>query len=180
VRYRLGDMIRVTELKNEKLGIALPQIVFERRCDDLIDLGFMRLTERVLWQAIDRTGIPCKGWTARKEFEVRASGKTAVLHLYIELSNGTLLNEDTLANAVYEEIKKVDDGLYVYEDLESLEKLIDFKPIRIMLLPSGVFDSYKAYRKAEGASSTHQRPPHINPPDNILSLLGAKLKAPFN
>ncbi len=180
VRYRLGDMIRVTALKNDKLGIALPQIVFERRCDDLIDLGFMRLTERVLWQAIDRTGIPCKGWTARKEFEVREVGRTPVLYLYIELKNGTTIDEKALANALYEEIKKVDDGLYVYEDIESLENLIDFKPIKIILLPSGVFDGYKEHRKAEGASASHQRPPHINPPDNILSLLGAKVKAPFN
>jgi hypothetical protein len=58
VRYRIGDMIRITELKNDRLSIRLPQIAFERRADDLIDLGFMRLTERVIWQAIENTGIP--------------------------------------------------------------------------------------------------------------------------
>ncbi|GAI02544.1 unnamed protein product, partial [marine sediment metagenome] len=41
VRYRVGDMIRITALRNEKLNIDIPQMVFERRADDLIDLGFM-------------------------------------------------------------------------------------------------------------------------------------------
>ena len=48
VRYRVGDMIRITALRNEKLNIDIPQMVFERRADDLIDLGFMRLTEKVI------------------------------------------------------------------------------------------------------------------------------------
>ena len=66
VRYRIGDMIKITSLQNDNLGINLPQMIFERRADDLIDLGFVRLTERIIWQALENSGLPYVGWTARK------------------------------------------------------------------------------------------------------------------
>jgi hypothetical protein len=169
VRYRVGDMIKITALRNEKLGIDIPQMAFERRADDLIDLGFMRLTERVIWQAIENTKIPYRDWTARKEV-----GETAKLHLYLELDDTHVTTEQDVATAVYEQIKELDDGLYVYDDLSSLEKLIEFKPIEVTLLPQGVFDKYKDKRQAEGATLAHLKPPHINPPDKILSLLVAR------
>ena len=168
VRYRLGDMIRITALKNEKLGINLPQVVFERRADDLIDLGLIRLTERVIWQALENTGIPYAGWTARKEI----TQKKAALHLYVELKAGVEISETEFASAIYEHIKKIDDGLYVYRDIESLENLIDFKPIKVTVLPYGVFSDYKVRRQSEGTSLAHLKPPHINPSDKVLLQLG--------
>ena len=172
VRYRVGDMIRITALRNEKLNIDIPQMVFERRADDLIDLGFMRLTERVIWQAIENTKIPYRDWTARKEV-----GETAKLHLYLELDDNYIATEEDVAIAVYEQIKKLEDGLYIYKDLASLEKLIGFKPIEVTLLPTGVFTNYKNQRQAEGAELVHLKPPHINPSDKVLSLLEAKTGA---
>ena len=83
VRYRMGELIRITALRNQSLGIELPQIAFDRRGDDLIDLGFMRLTEKVIGQALENTGIPYKGWTARKE-----TFDGPRLRLYIELQSG--------------------------------------------------------------------------------------------
>ncbi len=169
VRYRVGDMIRITALRNEKLNIDIPQMVFERRADDLIDLGFMRLTERVIWQAIENAKIPYRGWTARKEV-----GETAKLHLYLELDDNYIAVEEDVAIAVYEQIKKLEDGLYIYQDLANLERLIGFKPIEVTLLPTGVFTNYKNQRQAEGTELVHLKPPHINPSDKVLSLLGAK------
>ena len=47
VRYRLGDLIKIIALGNEKAGIRIPQMIFHSRADDIIDLGgFARLTER--------------------------------------------------------------------------------------------------------------------------------------
>jgi hypothetical protein len=172
VRYRLGDMIRITALRNEKLGINLPQMMFERRADDLIDLGFIRLTERVIWQAVENTGIPYVGWTARKEID----HKKSVLHLYTELKDGCEVSEEDFASAIYQQIKQVEDGLYVYKDIESLEKLIDFKPIKVTILPHGVFSDYKLRRQLEGTSLVHLRPPHVNPSDNILTQLGISIE----
>jgi hypothetical protein len=166
VRYRIGDIVRITSLRNEKLGINLPQMTFERRADDLIDLGFMRLTERVIWQSIENTGIPYIGWTAHKEID-----ENSRLHLYLELDENYITSTDKVASAIYEQIKKIDDGLYVYKDLPSLEKLIDFKPIEVTLLPKGVFSNYKNLMKLQGADFSHQKPPHINPSERIISML---------
>jgi phenylacetate-coenzyme A ligase PaaK-like adenylate-forming protein len=172
VRYRLGDMIKITALRNEKMGVNTPQMTFERRADDLIDLGFMRLTERVIWQSIENTGIPYRDWTARKEVE-----RTPKLHLYLELKNGVTASETDVAAAVYRQIKQIDDGLYIYKELESLENLIGFQPIEVTLLPKGAFSNYKARRQAEGADIAHLKPPHINPPDSVLSQLETRGKA---
>jgi len=40
------------------------------------------------------------------------------------------------------------------------------------LLPQGAFSSYMAQWQAEGADLGHLKPPHINPSDEMLSLLG--------
>jgi len=170
VRYRLGDMIKITVLRNENLNINIPQMVFESRADDLIDLGFMRLTERVIWQAIENTKIPYRDWTAHKE-----TGETPKLHLYLELDDNYITSEEDVAAAVYKQIKNLDDGLYIYKDLASLEGLIGFKPIEVTLLPTGVFANYKNQRQAEGSDLAGLKPPHINPSDKVLSLLGAQM-----
>jgi hypothetical protein len=165
-RYRPGDMIRITARRNEKLGIDIPQMMFERRADDLIDLGLMRLTERIVWKAIENTGVPYVDWTARKEW----IGYRPVLRLYLELREGVIVNRDTVALDVYEQIKRLDDG-FIHGDLESLERLLNFKPIEVDLLPPGAFASYTARRRAEGADLGHLKPPHINPSEAVLSLL---------
>ena len=167
VRYRIGDMVRITGLQNDNLKIHLPQMAFERRADDLIDLGFMRLTERVIWQAIENAEIPYKDWTAHKEYDGNAR-----LHMYIELQEDGNISEDRIAEELYKQIKHMDDGLYVYQDLTSLEELIDFRPIKITRLPVGAFSNYKRMSVAEGKGLAHLKPPHINPSEKVLSMLG--------
>ena len=169
VRYRTGDMVKVTSLNNQKLGIKLPQIIFDRRADDLINLEFMRLTEKVIWQAIEDTKIPYRDWVACKEL-----GETPRLHLYVELNNGHISSEEEIAKSIYDQLKKNRDGLFIYRDLESLESLINFKPIRVTLLPQGAFSYFKEQRKAEGAELSQLKPRHINPSDKALTLLLSK------
>jgi hypothetical protein len=167
VRYRLGELIRITGLRNTELGIDIPQMVFERRADDLIDLGFMRLTERVIGQALENARVPYHGWMAHKEIAVNPR-----LRLYIEMQNNYTGSAKEIAGTVYEEIKKLDDGLYVYKDLASLETLIDFDPIEVTLLEEGTFTSYKEFKRNQGADLTELKPPHINPSEEILAQLG--------
>ncbi len=169
VRYRLGDMVRITSLRNEKLNIDIPQMVFERRADDLIDLGFMRLTEKVIWKSLENSGIPYRDWTAHKEV-----GEVPRLHLYIELADNHPATEEEIAARVFEEIQKVDDGLYVYKDLPLLANLIGFKPIKVTVLRAGIFARYKAQRQSEGADLAHLKPPHINPSGKVLASLGVQ------
>jgi len=172
VRYRIGDMVRITALRNEQLGIDIPQMVFERRADDLIDLGPIRLTEKVIWQAIESTHIPYADWTARKEI----IGEKAVLRLFFELKDKYVASEKGVATAVYEQLKRMDNG-FIHKDLANIERLLDFKPIEVTLLAEGAFANYLAQRQAEGADLAHLKPPHINPSEKELSLLGAKVEA---
>jgi len=173
VRYRVGDMVRITALRNEKLGIDIPQMVFERRADDLIDLGPIRLTEKVIWQAIENTTIPYTDWTARKEI-IRESG---ALHLYLELKGTYVASERDIAAALYQQLKRMDTG-FVHKDLASMERLLDFKPIEVTLLAEGAFANYIAQRQAEGADLAHLKPPHVNPSEKELSWLGVEAVPP--
>ena len=166
-------MIKIASLRNENSGVNIPQMLFERRADDLIDLGPMRLTERVIWQAIENTTIPYKDWTARKEI----IGDNTFLHLFIELKNNYIASEKGIATAIYEEIKKLDDGGITHSDLPHLERLLSLKLLNVTLLQEGAFANYAAQRQSEGADLAHLKPPHINAPDEVLALLGAKVKA---
>ncbi len=48
--------------------------------------------------------------------------------------------------------------------------MMEFK-VRVTYLPKGTFDNYTALRQAQGADLAHIKPPHINPPDSVLSAL---------
>ena len=170
-RYRIGDMVRITSLRNEKLNIALPQMVFERRADELIDItGLGHLTEKLIWQAIENTGIPYTDWTACKE----AIEDKPALHIYIEPKDNYITSEKVIA-AVYDELIKLDSVYHynIYIAYGDPEAVLGLRPIKVTLLPQGAFSSYIAQRQAEGAVLGHLKPPHINPSDEVLSLLGA-------
>ena len=171
-RYRPGDMIRITSLRNENLNIDTPQMVFERRADELIDItGFGHLTEKLIWEAIENTGIPYVNWTARKEMV----GDKPMLHLYVELKGNYIASEKSVAAAIYDQLIKLDSVHHynIYIAYGDPENVLGLKPVQVTLLPQGAFSSYMAQRQAEGADLGHLKPPHIKPSDKVLSLLGA-------
>jgi len=171
VRYRPGDMIRITSLRNEKLGIATPQMVFERRADDLLDFVVIRLTEKTIWQAIENSGVAYEDWTAYKE-----AGEPA-LNLFIELKDGYQASEAEVTGAVYKEIMESGGDTYTTSAAhDDLADMINFR-VAVTLLPRGAFASYMSRRQAEGADLAHLKPPHINPSEKVLSLLLARPKA---
>jgi hypothetical protein len=161
IRYKLGHLVKITSLRNEKLNIETPQMVFLSRVDDQIDIaGFTRLSEKTIWQAIERTGVAYVDWTARKEVKDKP-----ILNLYVELkNNGHATNED-IAVLIHEELKKLDTP---YAELESFTGL---RPLEVTLLPENAFLSYKLRQQAAGAGLEHLRPPHINPSDNTIAFL---------
>jgi hypothetical protein len=172
-RYRLGDLVRVVSLKDEKANINVPQIVFERRGDELIDItGFGRLTEKIIWQAIENTGIPYADWTARKE----VINDKPMLHIFIELKDNYIASEIGVATAVYNELLKLDEqyNFNIYGAYGDPETVLGLKPVTATLLPAGAFARYIAKRQAEGAPLGHLKPVHINPSDKALALLGSK------
>ncbi len=161
VRYKLGDMIRITSLRNEKLDIDIPQMAFHARVDDMIDIaGFTRLTERVIWQAIEDTGLPYKDWTVRKELSDKP-----ILHLYLELKEDGYITPDEVGAAVHEQLTRLDPP---YADLESF---IGLRPLEVTLLPQNAFHGYMLRQQAAGADLAHLKPPHINPSDGMIDCL---------
>jgi hypothetical protein len=169
-RYRIGDMVRITSLRNEKLGIDIPQMVFERRADELIittALGY--ITEKVIWKAIENTGTSYVDWTARKE---TIDGKPT-LHIYMELKDNYIAEEENVAAAVREEFRKL-ERVYHYNPyplIGDLETTLDLKLVTVTFLPQGAFSNYVSQRQVVGIDMGHLEPPHINPSNEVLSLL---------
>jgi len=161
IRYRLGHLIKIISLRNEQLNIDIPQMVFLSRIDDQIDIaGFTRLSEKVIWQALENTGIAYEDWTARKEVKDKP-----VLHLYLELRENGFVTEEQAAESVHQELKRLDAP---YADLESFTGL---RPLEITLLPENAFHLYKLRQQTAGAELAHLKPPHINPSDDTINFL---------
>jgi hypothetical protein len=171
-RYRIGDIIKITSLRNEKLNIDIPQMVFHKRADDFIDVASLgRLTERVIRQAMENTSIPYVDWVARKE----VMDNKSVLHVYLELKDGYIASEESLATAIREQFKKLDrkHRCNLYNFIGDMETMLGLKPVEVTLLPQGAFLSYVSQRQAEGAPLGHLKPPHVNLSDEVLSQLKA-------
>ena len=171
-RYRIGDTIKITSLRNEKLNIDIPQMVFHSRADDFVDVASLgRLTERVIREAVENSGIPYVDWVARKEI----IDNKPVLHVYLEPGDGYIASEKSLATAIREQFKKLDRKYRCnfYRLIGDMETVLGLKPIEATLLPQGAFSSYMTQRQAEGADLGHLKPPHVNPSDEVLSLLRA-------
>ena len=161
VRYRPDDLIKIVSLKNEKLGVDTPQMVFYSRASDVIDLaGFARLTERAIWQAIENSGIKYNDWAVRKEIE----DKHPVLRLYLEL-RGEERKEKEIVEAIHESLKKVDP------DYNDIEKMLQLKPLRLTTLSAGTFQRYVLRQQKEGADLGQIKPRRMNPPDKAIGDL---------
>jgi hypothetical protein len=171
-RYRPGDLIKITSLRNEKLNIDIPQMVFHSRADELINIaGFGHLTERLIWEAIEGARVSYTDWTARKE----VIEDKPMLHLYLELKNDFIGSEQAVAAAIYEELVKLDSVYHYnpYGPYGGTEAVLGLRPVEVTFLRQGAFSSYIAQRQAEGAALGHLKPSHVNPSDAVLSQLGA-------
>ncbi len=160
VRYRLGHLIKVTSLNDEEARISLPQIAFEGRADDLIDIAsFTRLSEKTLSQAVANTKVNMEDWTIRKEI---TDGEPIVV-MYAEAPD--LDNPGEMAEKLHRELKKID---LFYDDLDSM---MDIQPIHVVLLNEGTFSGYTAQKQDAGAEISQLKPPRINAPDVLIEEL---------
>jgi len=161
VRYKLGHLVKITALRNENLGIDIPQMEFLTRIDDQIDIaGFTRLSEKTIWQAIENSGISYVNWIARKEVTDKP-----VLNLYVELKNTDHITSQEISQLIHEEIKKLDKP---YAELESFTNL---RPLKVTLLAKESFRAFKLRQQLNGAELEHLSPSHINPSDETLDFL---------
>jgi hypothetical protein len=160
-RYRQGDMIKITALRNEQLNIDIPQMVYHSRVDDMIDIaGFTRLTETIIWKALENTGIAYEDWAARKELKDKP-----VLCLYLEPRESNHLTADEVATLVHEQLKILDTP---YSELESY---LGLKPLEVTLVPQGAFSRYMLKQQAAGAELGRMKVSHVNPTDDTIDFL---------
>jgi hypothetical protein len=166
IRYRLGHLVRFTALNDEEADIHLPQMVFESRADDLIDIaGFTRVCEKSITQAIANCGVKCEDWLARKE---NKDGKPT-LHLYMELNRN--VTPVSLDLKIQEELSKLDPG---YRDLANM---MEIYPLQITFLAPGSFNNYTKSRHSAGFELAQQRPRRMNASEeDILELMGVKTR----
>ncbi len=165
IRYRIGDMIRITSLTNEDTGLKLPQMVFERRCDDLLDFASIRLTEKSIWQALEKTGLPYEDWVAYK------TPGEMVLNMLIELKGDEYVKKADLAKTVLTTLMNTGDDSFSTSRVH--EDVLDMLPfeLNLTLLPRGSFASYTNQKRAEGADLAHLKPAHVNPQPKVLEML---------
>jgi hypothetical protein len=165
VRYRVGDMIRIISLDNKESGIKLPQMVFERRADDLLDFATIRLTEKTIWKAIEGAGLHYQDWVAFKR-----PGELT-MNLLIEPNKGEKVVESELEQTLYNLIIK--EELTAFASSQTHRDAIKTTrlEIKVTLLTGGSFANYTALKRSEGADLAHLKPPHVNPPQKVISFL---------
>jgi phenylacetate-coenzyme A ligase PaaK-like adenylate-forming protein len=166
VRYRPGDMVKITSLANEPLGIRLPQMEFDQRVDGTIDFNVIRLSEKSIWTALEELGLPYEEWIAYK-----APGNQS-LSLFIELKDGRTADERALGEAVCRILTRNEEAGAGEDDplVEDTRNMVGFS-VNVTLLAYGTFSRYTASRQAEGADLAHLKPPHVNPSEKVLTTL---------
>jgi len=160
LRYRLNDIIKVIAMNDLMTGVNLPQIVFQRRVGEIINLaGLAELDEKVIWQAIANTGIKYTDWVAGKEYDQNQS----FLRLYLELKEEREPAE--IATMIDQQLKMIDID---YKDIDDYLKL---QPVRVNLLSRGAFQRYVDEKRKEGADLAHLKPNHVNAPEAVIQRL---------
>ena len=160
LRYRLNDVIRVIATKDEEAGINLPQIAFQRRVSEVINLaGLVWLDEKTVWQALFNTGVKFVEWCACKEYD---SNQT-FLRLHVELKEER--DADEVANLVDAQLRLVDTNYW------ELHSTLNLKPVKVTLLSPGTFQRFTEEKIKEGADLAHLKPAHMNPPEPLIQRL---------
>jgi len=160
LRYRPGDLVKITSLEDKEAGIRIPQMNFFSRADYLIDLySIVRLDERTVWQAIDNTKIDYEDWSARKEYE----GSLPILRIYIEPKGE--IEKQKLEHLIHRNLQAI-NPLYT----EAIEEM-GTNPVKVTLLSKGSFQYYYEAKRKEGADLAHLKPPHMNATDVAIQAL---------
>ncbi len=161
VRYKQGDMIKITAMRNQQLNIDIPQMEYHSRVDDMIDIaGFTRLSETVVWKALENTGIAYEDWAARKELKEKP-----ILQLYLEPRESNHLTTEEVATLVHQQLTQLDAS---YAELESY---LGLKPLEVTFVPEGAFNSYMQKQLAAGVELGRLKVSHINPTDDVVDFL---------
>ena len=161
-RYRVQDMIEVVSTRDDEVDIDLPQFNFYSRSEGVINLaGFAYLTEKDIWEAIEKTGVDYSGWVARKDVK---DGK-AYLHLFLELESASDIDQDLVKEKVNQSLKNISSE---YSDIK---EMLGYDALNLTLLNPGAFGAYMDYQQSQGADLAHTKPPHMKPTKEQLEVL---------
>jgi phenylacetate-coenzyme A ligase PaaK-like adenylate-forming protein len=166
LRYRMHDLVEVTSLSNDKLGIRLPQFRFAGRSGDFIDLsGFAGLIdERQITMVLGASEIRYVDWVVCKEIYKHQP----VLHFYMELAAEEGARHDDIAQRVHDQLGRLN------RDYADIEKMLGFTPLMVTLLNAGTFNRYMKYQVERGADLAHLKPARIEPRPEALEMLLSK------
>jgi hypothetical protein len=165
-RYRVGDLFEVISLRDDELDIDLPQVRFYSRDSDIINLaGFALITEKDIWQALEKTDLDYYEWVARKEIKDNKS----YLRLFVELKHASSYDTGNMEEQIGAALREVNN------DYADLEEMLRYSAIKISMLNPGAFGLYMDYQQSHGADLAHTKPPHMKPTqDQLKKLLGDK------
>ncbi len=114
IRYRVGHLIRFTSLEDKKARIRLPQMVFEARADDLIDIGgSTRIGKKTAAPAIANSGLNCEELSIRKEID---------LNNITDILKSNNIKEVLVASNISQQFKDVIDKGFVCLNSENLQR----------------------------------------------------------
>ena len=161
LRYRTHDLVEFPVLEDTEAGIHLPQMSFVGRGADFIDLAGLTgiIDEKMVWLAINNSGIPYQEWSIRKEVK---DGEP-YLRLYFEPLGA--LDSETVQIKVHAALKELNP---YYADYETM---MDKRALEVTMLAPGSFQGYMAEKQASGADLAQLKPPHMNSSDEIIRML---------
>jgi len=160
LRYRVGHLVRVVSLEDGEIGVRLPQIEFEARCDDRIDLaGFTRMDEKTFWEALEDARLDCTDWIVRKE----NNATVPLLHLYGEFKGGR--SEAEIAQLLDQSLK-VKDPFY-----KDLQQMLGIYPLQVTRLAERAFELYYDEQVKRGLPLSERRPSRMNATDASVADL---------
>jgi hypothetical protein len=162
VRYRLGDLVRITARRDERHGIDIPQMVFYARADGVIDLGsFARLTEQTIAWALEHAQVRHNDWCITKELW---DGQP-ILHLYLEPASAESRREVEIGDAFDAALQALDT------DYRDLKHMLETSLPLVTFLNPGTFQCYALEKQAAGADLGHLKPVRMQPSAQALATL---------
>jgi hypothetical protein len=114
---------------------------------------------RLLIWAVASTGLKYTEWSACKEYDQNQS----YLRLYLELKEDREATK--VETMIHNQLEIVDT------DYKDVNAYLGLQATRVTLLSPGTFQRYMNEKMEEGAELAHLKPPHMNPPEEIIQRL---------
>ena len=130
-RYDTKDAVVCVAMGDDILGIDWPVFKFGSRLDKTISLqNFTRISENELLTALKEVGVSFVDFTARIELDKGLD----YLVMYLEQTSD--MTSEEIQEAVHKKLYKTD------QDYKDLVDFFEYVPLKIRLMPQGVFAKY--------------------------------------